>query len=64
MRSSAPPPPDVLRPGVFFSGARYDLPPVVDAPDGFNTILEGYGKDGALKNSLGSSNRDPILVTW
>lgn len=43
---------------------RYNLPPVVDVPNGFNTLLEGYGKDGALKNSLGSSNRDPILVTW
>eukprot|EP00904_Undaria_pinnatifida_P002119 jgi/Undpi1/11908/HiC_scaffold_4.g01607.m1 len=44
--------------------SAYNLPPVVDTPDGFNTLLEGYGKDGALKNSLGSSNRDPILVTW
>lgn len=43
---------------------RFNLPPVVDVPNGFNTLLEGYGKDGALKNSLGSSNRDPILVTW
>ncbi|CAM9608660.1 unnamed protein product [Pylaiella littoralis] len=44
--------------------SQFDLPPVVNVPDGFNTLVEGYGKDGALKNSLGSSNRDPILVTW
>ncbi|CAM9839871.1 unnamed protein product [Ectocarpus sp. 6 AP-2014] len=44
--------------------SEYNLPPVVEVPGGFNTLLEGYGKDGALKNSLGSSNRDPILVTW
>eukprot|EP00903_Cladosiphon_okamuranus_P017704 g16303.t1 len=44
--------------------SQFNLPPVVDVPDGFNTLLEGYGKDGDLKNSLGSSNRDPILVTW
>ncbi|CAM9371803.1 unnamed protein product [Scytosiphon promiscuus] len=45
--------------------SQFNLPPVVDVPSGFNTLLEGYGKDGELnKNSLGSSNREPILVTW
>eukprot|EP00752_Nemacystus_decipiens_P004820 g4387.t1 len=44
--------------------SQFNLPPVVDVPDGFNTLLEGYGKDGGLNAALGSSNRDPILVTW
>ncbi|CAM9442021.1 unnamed protein product [Ascophyllum nodosum] len=44
--------------------SSFDLPPVVNAPNGFNTLVEGYGMDAGLKNTLGSSNRDPFLVTW
>lgn len=38
----------------------------MDAPDGFNTLLESYGNKDASRDTsiLGSSDRDPILVTW
>lgn len=46
--------------------SRYDLPPIVDAPDGFNTLLESYGTKDQTRDTtiLGASDRDPILVTW
>lgn len=48
------------------SDSRFDLPPVVNAPDGFATLLESYGSRDQTRDTaiLGSSERDPILVTW